>query len=182
MSDTQRNLTPILESSFEKIYYAKSALDFPHTDKILNICKKYNDKPCLEVYKYFRDGKSTILSLSSDESLPATLDIIEQSCLSNSQDKENNICHGGLMSLYFYDSLAQDQIILNRIKKYPREIKNIIFNNEFFWFHNRSKKNIWINYISTLDIDWKHNDQKTFILNMFKKRIDQVNGEPWVLR
>ena len=86
------------------------------------------------------------------------------------------------MSLYFYNSPVQDRIIFKRIKKYPREIQKIIFNSYYFWFHNRPKNSNWINYISTLDIDWEQDGQKKFILNMFKRSINKVDGEPWVLR
>lgn len=182
VSNKQKNLIPVLQASFERIYYAKYALDFPHTESALNNCIEYKNKPCLEVYKHFKEGKSSILSLSSDKSLSATLDIIEQACLSEDQTMSNNICYGGLMSLYFYNSSAQDQKIFRRISKYPKAIKNIIFNNEFFWFHNRPKNNNWINYISTLDVDWEQGGQKQFVLNMFKKNINQIDGEPWVLR
>jgi hypothetical protein len=181
-SNKQKKLTPILYDSFEQIYYAKYALDFPHTKSALNNCIEYKNKPCLEVYKQFKEGKNSILSLSDNKSLAATLDIIEKTCLSQTQAMENNICYGGLMSLYFYNSSEQDQKIFKRINKYPKAIKNIIFNNDFLWFHNRPKNSYWINYITTLDVDWAQDGQKQFVLNMLKRNINQIEGEPWVLR
>lgn len=182
INNNQKDLTPILQASFEQIYYAKYALDFPHTKRALSHCIEYKNKPCLEVYKYFKEGKDTLLSLSSNKALVVTLDIIEQACLSEDESMANNICYGGLMSLYFYNSSDQDHKIFSRIKKYPKAIKNIIFNHEFFWYHNRPKYHAWINYISIVDIDWEEDSQKQFILHMFKKNINQVGGEPWVLR
>lgn len=181
-NNKQKDLTPILQASFERIYYAKYALDFPHTEQALSNCTEYKNEPCLEVYKHFKEGKDTLLSLSANKSLVVTLDIIEQACLSEDETMANNICYGGLMSLYFYNSSAQDHKIFLRIKKYPKAIKSIIFNHEFLWYHNRPKYNAWINYISIVDIDWEQDSQKQFILGMFKKNINQVDGEPWVLR
>lgn len=180
-NDEQKDLTPILQASFQKIYYAKFALDFPHTEHALSNCVEYKNKSCLKVYKYFKEGKDTLLSLSANKSLELTLDIIEQACLSEDENMALNICYGGLMSLYFYNSPIQDHQIFSRIKKYPKAIKSIIFNYGFLWYHNRPNYNAWVNYISTVDIDWKRN-KKQFILGMFKKNINQVDGEPWVLR
>jgi len=114
--------------------------------------------------------------------LVVTLDIIEQSCLLEDEAAAKNICYGGLMSLYFYSSSVQDRMIFSRIKKYPKAIKNIIFNHDFLWYHNRPEYFVWIDYISIIDIDWEQDTQKQFVLDMFKKNINQLDGEPWVLR
>lgn len=178
----QYDLTPTLQASFEKIYYAKYALEFPHTESALNNCVEYNNNPCLDVFKQFKDGKKIIMSLASDKSLHATLDIIEKACLSEEPTMKDNICYGGLMSLYFYNSREKDRVIFNRIKKYPSKIKDIVFNNGFLWFHNRPKNKIWVDYISELDIEWKQSTQKDFVMKIFKTKIGQIDGDPWVFR
>ena len=85
-SDTkQKELTSVLQTSFDCIYYAKYALDFPHTEHALKKCIQYNNKPCINVYNLFIEGKSTLLSLSPDKTLDITLDIIENACLSKDE-------------------------------------------------------------------------------------------------
>lgn len=175
-------LANILRSSFDNLYLAKYGLDYPHTKHTLNKCIKYNDQQCLIAYNLVLESKNKILSLSDTKSLETTLDIIETTCSSEDERIANFTCYGGIMSLYFYDSSAQDKKIFERINKYPKAIKNIIFNNEFYWFHNRPKRSNWINYISTIDVDWEQDGQKEFVLNMFKRDINQIDGEPWVLR
>ena len=86
------------------------------------------------------------------------------------------------MSLYFYDTTEQDDLMLKRLSEYPKPIKNIIFNHEFLWFHNRPSVKQWNNIISMFDIDWSLDTQKHFVLGLFKQEIDLVEGDPWVLR
>ncbi len=182
VDNKQQDLIYILQTSFDNVYLAKHGLDYPHTQNFLNKCIEKNDQKCLDAYNQVLNGKNRILSLSNTNSLETTLDIIEKTCLSEDENIANFTCYGGIMSLYFYNSPAQDKIILSRIKKYPKAVKNIIFNHEFLWYHNRPENNVWINYISSVDVNWEQDIQKQFILNMFKKRINQIDGEPWVLR
>lgn len=177
-----KDLTLMLQASFEKLYYAKYALDFPHTESALNHCVEYNNEPCIKVYKHFKDAKNTLLSLFSDKSLTATLNIIEQACLSKEENMATNICYGGIMSLYFYNSPEQDAVIFKRMREYPKAIQNMVFNHNFFWFHNRPSYINWNEYISMLDIEWVRKNKKQSTMTQFKKSIDEVGGEPWVLR
>lgn len=154
----------------------------PHTENALNHCVEYNNEPCIKVYKHFKDAKNTLLSLSSDKSLTATLNIIEQACLSKEENMATNICYSGIMSLYFYDSPEQNAVIFKRMREYPKAIKNIVFNHNFLWFHNRPSYINWNDYISMLDIEWVRKNKKQSIMTQFKKSIDEVGGEPWVLR
>ncbi len=169
-----------LQDSFEKIYYARFAKDFPSSEEALSRCKEYKDESCLKVYQLFKEGKETILSLSANHVLPLTLDIIEQACLSDDENMANSVCYGALMSLFFYGPPQQDEVIFSKIKAYPRALKNIIFNHDFLWYHNRPNRDIWIDYIISLDIDWEDEYQKEFIISLFKKEIAQVEGDFWV--
>ncbi len=140
--------------------------------------------PCLDAFRCVKEAKKTIESLSDSKALDATLDIIEATCLSKNETTANFTCFGGIMSLYFYNSPDQDAKILARVKRYPKTIRNMIFNNEFYWFHNRPNFNSWISYIATADVDWEYTMQKQHITDMFKIGIEEVDGlyEPWVHR
>lgn len=181
-SDEKEELDAVLQSGFEKIYYAKFALDFPHTKAALDRCKAENDIPCLKVYELFKEGKNAVLSLSADKALPAALDVIANACVSNDEVMKNNVCYGGLMSLYFYHSLEQDNLILSKMKVYPKEIKNIIFNHDFLWFYNRPNLAVWQEFVASVDVDWEHEHQQQWLIDSFNKKIDHVQGEPWVFR
>ena len=180
----QPDLVPILKTSFERIYLAKGGLEYPHSKETLDMCVQSNDKPCLDAFRYVKEAKKTIESLSDRKALDATLDIIEATCLSKNETTANFTCFGGIMSLYFYNSPDQDAKILARVKRYPKTIRNMIFNNEFYWFHNRPNFNSWISYIATADVDWEYTIQKQHITDMFKIGIEEVDGlyEPWVHR
>jgi hypothetical protein len=60
----------------------------------------------------------------------------------------------------------------------------MIFNNQFYWYHNRPNVNLWIDYIATAGVDWKYDVQKQYVSDLFKKGIEEVDGpnEPWVNR
>lgn len=182
IKNRQQDMIFILRTSFDAIYIAKYGLDYPRTEHSLNRCVEYKDQQCLNAYNHVLKGKNRILSLSSSNSLTITLDIIEDSCLSEDENIANFTCYGGIMSLYFYNSPEHDYKILSRIKEYPKMVKSIIFNNEFLWYHNRPEPDVWIDYISSIDVSWEKDVQKQFVLDMFKKSIDQVGSEPWVLK
>ena len=180
INSEQKNLEFILPKSFEQIYLAKFGLDFPKTVDALNRCIQYNDKQCLKAYNKVTEGKKTIQSVSSSHALETTLNIIEKACLSKDENLANFTCYGGIISLYFYSSSEQDAKILERIKIYPKKIKNMIFDNEFYWFYNRPNKDAWINAVSTMNVDWENDTYKQHILSLFRKSIEEANGETWV--
>lgn len=182
VNNEQKDLEFILQKSFDQISLAKLGLEYPHTEHTLNKCIQYNDKQCLRAYNEVMEGKKMIQSVSSTNALETTLDIIERACLSKDENMANFTCYGGIISLYFYNSPEQDARILERIKIYPKTIRNIIFSNEFFWFYNRSNKDVWVNAISAMDIDWENDIHKQFILSLFKKSIEEADSETWVLR
>ncbi len=182
-ANNKKELTSILHTSFESIYSVRFSKIFPHTEEILNSCIQSSDKPCLDVYHRFKKAKNTILVFPADKALGATLDIIEKACVSEDEVMANDVCYGGLMSLYFYNTPELDAKVLARIKKYPKKIKNVIFNYYFYWFCNRPDVNVWIHYTSTVDVEWKPNKlKKQSILGMFKKDINECDDKPWVLR
>ncbi|NOV31009.1 hypothetical protein DDY07_14825 [Methylomonas sp. ZR1] len=176
----QKNLELLLPKSFEQIYLAKFGLDFPKTLDILNRCIQYNDTQCLKAYNEVMEGKKTLQSISSSHVLETTLNIIEKACLSKDENLANFTCYGGIISLYFYNSPEQDAKILQRIKIYPKKIQNMIFDNEFHWFYNRPNKDVWISAVSTMDVDWKNDTYKQYILSLFRKNIEEAKGETWV--
>ncbi len=182
-NNKKKELISMLQTSFEGITSVKFSKIFPHMERSLNACIQSRDKLCLMVYHRFKQGKSTILSLPADQALDATLDIIEKACVSVNDLTTQDHCYGGLMSLYFYNTPELDAKILARIKKYPKKIKNVIFNYDFYWYCNRPNVNVWIDYTSTVDVEWKPNKlKKQVILDIFRKTIDEFENEPWVLR
>jgi hypothetical protein len=178
LNNEQKNLEFILKKSFDQIYLAKFGLDFPQTVASLNRCIQYNDKQCLKANNEVMEGAKMIQSVSSTHALETTLDIIESACLSKDENLANFTCYGGIISLYFYNSPEQDAKILERIKIYPKKIKNIIFANDFFWFYNRPNKDVWINVVSALDVDWVNNTYKQHILSRFRKSIEEAKCAP----
>ena len=181
INNKQQDLTHILQSSFDKIYLAKYGLEYPHTKHSLERCIQHKDAQCLDTYNRVQNGKETIKSLADNQALEATLDIIERACLSKNKDFANFTCYGGIMSLFYYNTPEQDEKIRTRIEKYSIRIKNIIFNNSFYWYHNRPNPDEWIDYVSTLDIEWENNLQKKYLIDLFKKNISDIDDQPWVL-
>jgi uncharacterized protein YcfL len=184
VDNKQQELVSILKASIESIYLAKGGLEYPHSKQTLDACVQSNDKPCLDAFHHVKAAKTTVASLSDKRALDATLDIIEETCLSEDDTTANFTCYGGIMSLYFYRSPEQDAKILTRVKNYPQKIRNMIFNNQFYWYHNRPNVNLWIDYIATAGVDWKYDVQKQYVSDLFKKGIEEVDGpnEPWVNR
>lgn len=182
LNGESNNLDTFLQKAFNQIYLAKFGLEYPHTVYILNSCIKYNDKQCLKIYNRVLMGRKMIQSVSSTRALETTLDIIEKTCLSKDEQLANITCYGGIISLYFYTLPEQDFKILKRIQMYPKEIRNIIFDIEFFWFYNRPNKDVWVNAISAMDIEWKNDIHKQITLGLFKKSLEEVKEETWVMK
>lgn len=182
VNNEQENPELILLKSFDQIYLAKFGLDFPKTLDTLNKCFQYNDQQCLKAYNEVMEGKKSVQSVSSALGLETTLDIIEKSCLSKDEKLANFTCYGGIISLYFYNSPEQDAKIIERIKIYPKKIRNMIVDNEFYWFYNRPNKDEWINLVSTMDVDWVNNTYKQHVLSLFRKSIEEVKGDTWIVK
>jgi hypothetical protein len=178
----QKNLEAVLQKSFNQLAMAVSGLDYPYTVDMLNDCVKHNDKDCLRVYNHTLAGKKMIQSVSSIKSLDITLDGIEKYCRSQDENLANFTCNGAVLSLYFYTTVAQDTKILNRIKIYPKQIKNIIFRNSFYWFYNRPNKDAWVSAISVMDIDWRNDIHKQRTLSLFRKDIEELKNETFVAK
>lgn len=181
-SKQQPELRAILEKSFEKIYLATNGLEYPSSLSMLNNCIKHNDEGCLKSYNEVLAGKKMIKSVPPVNALDATLDIIESACLSKDKNLANSICYGGILSLYFYDTPEQDSKILSRIKIYPKKIKSIIFGTDFFWFYNRPNKAVWINAISSMDINWRNDIHKQHTLDQFNKGIVEFKDRTFVMK
>ncbi|HED35082.1 MAG TPA: hypothetical protein ENJ08_12865 [Gammaproteobacteria bacterium] len=174
------NLMTVLKKSFSDIYVSRFSKDYPFTNNILYYCIKNNYAPCLRLYHQVKDAKNTIISYASDESLEITLDIIESECLVKNDPQSSMNCYGGIMSLYFYNSLENDKYILSRFEKYPGEINFLIFDFNFLWYYNRSDSDLWIRYVENADINWEYDGRVKNLIEMFNKDISEVRGEPWV--
>jgi hypothetical protein len=178
----QKDLEAHLKKSFGLIYLATNGLEYPVLVSNLNNCIKHNDKECLEVYNLVLEGKKMIQSVSSMKALDATLTIIEKACLSKEEELANFTCIGAILSLYFYTSPEQDARILNRVKNYPKKIKNLIFHRDFYWAHNRPDKDVWIREVSKMDVDWHNDIHKKRTLALFKKSLAEMKDKTWVAK
>ncbi len=180
--EQQKDLDVLLQKSFDQIYFAIGGLEYPYSVKQLNNCVKHEDKACLDVYNLVLEGKKTIKTVASMRSLETTLDIIERVCPSKDDDLGGAICNGGILSLYFYTTPEQDAKILNRIKIYPKQLKNIIFHRDFYWARNRPDKAAWISAVSTMDVDWRNDIHKKRTLALFRKSIAELKDETFIAK
>lgn len=185
-----------LQLSFADIYLAKKDLELPSTEIGLRRCYRFKKmlkgSSCQDANLLYMDGVGIITTitnpdetsfthLTANKALKMTLDIIERACVSKYEAIANDICYGGIMSLYFYTTPQQDAKILAHVKQYPKKIRNLIFNEHFYWFHNRPYRGVWTDYISKADIDFEYKNHKKKILNLFRKRIDELEEPPWVV-
>jgi hypothetical protein len=178
----QEELSSTLKTAFERLYLAKGGLEYPHSKEALDNCTQHNDKACLDAFNQVNHAKDVIASSADIKTLETTLDIIEATCLSSDEETAPFICYGGIMSLYYYNAPDQDTLIMNRMERYPKTIRNMIFNNEFYWYLNRPDPNKWIRFLESADIHWDDRPQKMYTLDMFKKKLDELDTQPWVLR
>lgn len=178
----QQKMAALLKTSFEKIYLAKGGLAYPQTKEILDACVQSKDQPCLDAYNSVEEARNSIETIADLDALNTTLNIIEQTCLADNDTMMNFTCFGGIMSLFFFNSPGQDDIILARVKNYPMKIQNMIFNNEFYWYHNRPNPKRWVQYIEEVEVDWQFDTQKQYVSNMFELRMEEIKGpiKPWV--
>jgi hypothetical protein len=178
----QQDLEALLQKSFDQLFLAIGGLEYPHTVKQLNNCFKYNDKDCLRVHNHVLEGKKRIKSVASMKTLDTTLNLIEKYCLSKNEYMANVTCFGAILSLYFYTTPEQDAKILNRMKIYPKKLKFIIFNYDFYWFYNRPNTDAWVSAVSTMDIDWEYKLDKQRILALFGKNLGEMQGETFIAK
>lgn len=169
-SDSQPKLANTLHSDFSAMYMAAHGRDFPSSKAKLADCKKANNAACLDVFGSVQAASESLRAIRSIETLRESLAIIESSCLSKNEEIANYVCYGGIISLYFFNDVAEDELILKTVENYPKTIRNIIFNNSFAWQENRPDEQLWINYIDSADIDWKTNDTKSVTTELFSKK------------
>ncbi len=156
-----------LLKSVKDLYLGKHGREYPYNQSALNRCLKDQYQPCLRVYNKVEKAKENILSIPGDTALPIILNLIQKSCISKDEVQANYVCHGSIMALYFYNDRSYDMKILSAIKGYNKATKNIIFNNDFSWFHNRSVKNDWVNYLESEDISWDYKHSKKEVIKAF---------------
>jgi len=175
------NLHYDLRSHFESLYIAKHGKDYPYTNERLEKCRKINYQPCLKAYEVVNNARQKLASLPKDKALEETLNMLPEDCLSKDENISNFVCHGGIMSLFFYAAVEQDKIIFNAIKKYPVKVQEVIFNNEYAWYSNRPDPSKWVQYISTLNMNWEPETQKSFVIKLFKNNISQLEPKPGLM-
>ena len=156
-----------LSKSVKNLYLGKHGLEYPYDQSALDRCSKDQYQPCLRVYDKVKKAKENILSIPGNAALPIILKLIQESCNSEDEIQANYVCHGSIMALYFYNDKNHDTKILSAIKGYNKTTKNIIFNNDFSWFHNRTNESEWANYLISEDISWDHEGSKKEVINMF---------------
>jgi len=166
-----------LLKSVKNLYLGKHGREYPYDQPALNRCLKDQYQPCLRVYNKVKKAKEDILSISVDAALPIILKIIQESCNSEDEVQANYVCHGSIMSLYFYNDSNHDIKIFSAIKGYNKATKNIIFNNDFSWFHNRVNKNDWVNYLKSEDITWDYENSKKEVIKAFLS--SSTSGPLW---
>lgn len=171
-----------LQKIFNKIYLAKYGLNYPHTTKSLNRCIQYQDNTCLSSYLLVQEGKKEMSLVARQKSINAVLNSIQISCSSEDLTTANFTCHGGIMALYFFNRFTQDKTILRWVKSQPKEMRNNLFNTDFLWQKNRPNRQEWIDYISTSEINWKHETRKEILSKRFMEDIENLRGEAWPIR
>ena len=130
-----------LSAAVSGLYLGKHGKEYPYYQFALDRCMEYQYQPCLEAYQIVENAKEKILSIPDELALATILNMIQESCDSEDEIQANYVCHGSIMALYFYSNADFDRKILSSIKSYPMSIQNIIFNNNFAWFQNRTNKN-----------------------------------------
>jgi len=156
-----------LSNSVKNLYLGKHGKEYPYDQSALDRCLNDHYQPCLRVYNKVKKAKENILSMPSNAALSTILNLIQESCNSEDEIQANYVCHGSIMALYFYNDKNHDIKILSAIKSYNKATKNIIFNNNFSWFRNRSNKSDWANYLTSEDISWDQEGSKKEVINMF---------------
>ncbi len=169
-----------LSKSVKNLYLGKHGLEYPYDQSALDRCLEDQYQPCLRVYNKVKKAKENILSMPADAALSTILNLIQESCDSEDEIQANYICHGSIMALYFYNDSIHDIKILSAIKGYNKAIKNIIFNNDFSWFHNRTNKSDWANYLTSEDISWDNKGYKKEVINIFLS--SPASGPLWSKR
>ena len=161
-----------LTELFRSLYLGEFAKHYPHSAEMLEICKTYKGEDCLGPYEKVKTAKQHLLEMKSRQTLLATLDIIKFSCQSPDEVQANFVCHGALMSLYFYPEAEYDAEIFEFIKSLSPSMQSLIFNRYFNWFINRPNATQWVDYLNTTNIDWEHDGSKEQTLKYFSGKIE----------
>jgi hypothetical protein len=155
-----------LHKNFDELYLGEFGLDFPHDASRLKNCVKYNDIKCMDVYNRVQSVKKFLMQHKSNFLLKDTLNIIQVQCAENT-DSAKIKCHGALMSLYIYSDAEDDQLLFLTISRLSPSIQSVIFNRPHFWFSNRPKPDLWIEYLNKANINWSQPELKTYVIEKF---------------
>lgn len=162
-----------MKDLFAALYLGDHGLDYPPSAEALQTCKTNNVVACLQVYERVKSAAGELVSMKSDDALSATFDVIRGSCGSADEKARNFICHGALMSFYFYVEPGFDSRILEFVVTLPPEIQSDIMNRGFAWFRNRPAPEQWIGYINGAPIEWQFDGSKEQTAAMFLNKSPQ---------
>lgn len=162
-NDLSAQLVPL----FRTLYMGEHGKLYPHSEKILELCKTTNDKKCLEVYEKVKETKQKLIALKSQETLNTTFNVIIDSCESPNENIANFDCYGALMSFYFYPEAEYDKAILEFVGNLSPKMQALIFDQHFDWFANRANPVLWTDYLKDAPVTWKTDNSKEITMGYF---------------
>lgn len=160
-----------LKELFATLYLGDHGLDYPPSEATLQLCKSNKNESCLQVYDLVKSAAQKLVAMKSETALAATFDVIRRSCGSADENTANFICHGALMSFYFYSEIEYDSKILGFIETLPISTQSEIMNSGLAWLHNRPAPKRWLEYLNSAPIEWQFEGSKEQATAMLSNKI-----------
>lgn len=137
---------------FSKIRLIRTGLEYPYTLEHLAQCKAIGDKRCLQVFNIVRTAKQTLFAIDREQALQLTLNTILKRC-GDGTIGEDSVCGGAATALYFFSTPDEDRIIQNFFTGAPLPILDRVVGLDNAWLLNRADKQMWRNWVNTLEIN-----------------------------
>lgn len=158
---------------YEGLWLVHNGLEFPPSRDVLELCKKNNYQPCLDVVRRVESAIYLLTRLESNEALQHVLQTVSKHCnISNNRDSER-LCVGATNALFYFKSETEDKLILKMIAGTSRQAQGMIFATDRNWLHNRPDNKPWVSFINNADFT---GDEKKTLIGLFESKEDKKFG------
>ena len=141
-----------LTQAFEVVGRVPLYLEFPARPDILGSCERRRDAACLDVYRDVRRAVGLIFRGGRVAALERTLGAIRREC---GHPDIPLACRGAVLSLYFFQSDREDQIIVAALQKAEPAVLRAVFAKDYLahWAGFRPDLARWRAAIETAALD-----------------------------
>ena len=164
-----------LNNTYQQLYTAHFALEYPPSSNSLKICQERQLADCLLPYKIVQNGKQTLQAMIAKDAKAVfahTLTTIEQACTKMDPkvlEPMTYHCYGAVTALYYFTEPNYDKRLRDFLSQASVPVVRAMLEYRYEWFYNRPDVADWVTVINALPADVYSEAAKPFIVRCFKE-------------